>query len=54
MKFNISGRGFASAARATAAAAALCFAVSTAVMAADQPLTNARAIRAKFLEVQLD
>ena len=44
MKYNISGRGLASAAHATAAAAALCFAVSSAVMAADQSLTNAPAM----------
>src|SRR6516164_2166979 len=41
MKYNMSGRGFASVARAAAVAAALCFAVSALVMAADQPPTNA-------------
>src|SRR4051794_31555616 len=40
MKYNISGRGFASTARATVAAAALCFAISAPVMAADQPPTH--------------
>src|SRR5262245_5901833 len=40
MRNNMSGRGFASVARATAAAVALCFAVAPA-MAEDQPSTNA-------------
>src|SRR5262249_14138688 len=40
MKYNMSGRGFASVARATVTAAALCFAVSASVMAAE-PTTNA-------------
>src|SRR5690348_7130050 len=43
MKYNRSGRGFASVARATAAAVALCFAVSASVMAAE-PTMNAPAI----------
>ena len=40
MKYNMSGRGLASVARATAVAAALCFALSASVMAAE-PTTNA-------------
>ena len=40
MRYNMSRRGFASVARATAAAVALCFAVAPA-MAEDQPSTNA-------------
>jgi hypothetical protein len=40
MKYHMFGRGFASVARAAAVAAALCFAVSALVMAADQPPTN--------------
>ena len=43
MRYNMSGRGFASVARATVAAAALCFAVSASVMAAE-PTTNAPAM----------
>ena len=42
MKYNMSGRGFASVARAAVAAVALCFAVSASVMAAE-PTMNAPA-----------
>jgi hypothetical protein len=41
MKSNMSGRGFASVARATAAAAVLCFAVSVPSMAGNQPRCGA-------------
>src|SRR6516165_5989432 len=48
MKYNISGRGFALAACATAAAAAFCFAVSAPAMAGDQPLANASPAKGEF------
>ena len=48
MKYNMSGRGFASVARATAAAAALCFAVSAPATAGDQPPTNASPAKGEF------
>jgi hypothetical protein len=41
MTYHMFSRGFASVARATAVAAALCFAVSAPLMADDQPPTNA-------------
>src|SRR6186997_1751585 len=40
MKYHLFSRGLASVARATAVAAALCFAVSAPLAAADQPPTN--------------
>ena len=44
MKYDIFDRGFASVARATAVAAALCFAAAAPLMAADQPPTNTPAM----------
>jgi YHS domain-containing protein len=44
MKYDIFDRGFASVVRATAVAAALCFAAAAPVMAADQPPTNTPAM----------
>src|SRR4030095_15206384 len=41
MKYNMSGRGFASVARATAAAAALCFAAVAPATGGGQPPTRA-------------
>ena len=50
MMYDMSGRGgFASVARATAAAAALCFAVSAPAMAGGQPPTNASPAKGEFL-----
>ena len=48
MKYNMSGRGFASVARATAAAVALCFAVSAPATAGDQSPTNASPAKGEF------
>jgi hypothetical protein len=48
MRYNMSGRGFASVARATAAAAALCFAVSAPATAGDQPPTSASPAKGEF------
>jgi hypothetical protein len=48
MMYNMSGRGFASVARVTVAAAALCFAVSAPAMAGDQPPTNASPAKGEF------
>ena len=48
MKSNMSGRGFASVARAMAAAAVLCFAVSVPSMAGNQPPTNASPAKGEF------
>jgi YHS domain-containing protein len=44
MKYDISDRGFASVARSTAVATALCFAAAAPLMAADQPPTNTPAM----------
>ena len=44
MKYDMFDRGFASVARATAVAAALCFAAAAPLMAADQPPTNTPAM----------
>jgi hypothetical protein len=48
MKYDMFGRGFASVARATAAVAALCFAVSASVMAGGQPPTDASPAKGEF------
>jgi hypothetical protein len=48
MKYNRSCRGFASVARATAAAAALFFAVSAPATAGDQPPPNASPAKGEF------
>ena len=48
MRYNMSGRVFASVARATAAAAALCFAVSAPATAGDQPPTSASPAKGEF------
>jgi len=48
MRYNMSGRGFASVARATAAAAALCLAVSAPATAGDQPPTSASPAKGEF------
>ena len=48
MKSNMSGRGFASVARATAAALALCLAASAPATAGDQPPTSASPAKGGF------
>src|ERR1041385_7794018 len=48
MMYKLSGRGLTSVARATTAAAALCFAVSAPAMAGDQPPSNASPAKGEF------